>query len=133
MNGGHKVVASSHDAARGSKAAYITGFVISVALTLVAFLLVHIHVAHRHEYPSDNFMMAVLPALAVVQLFVQMVFFLHLGRESKPRWNAMAFALALIVVLILVIGSLWIMSNLNYRMMSSPTMIREYLKSQGDL
>jgi cytochrome o ubiquinol oxidase operon protein cyoD len=128
-----KIVASEHDAARGTRRTYITGFIISVVLTFVAFALVKIHVDHNHSYPSDNFMMATLPILAVVQLFVQLVFFLHVGRESKPRWNAWALSFAITVVVILVLGSLWIMSNLNYRMISSPLEIQRYVNSQGDL
>lgn len=133
MSAKHTVVASSHDAAPGTKATYVVGFLISLVLTGTAFLLVHIHVAHHHTFPPDSFMVVILPVLAVIQLFVQMVFFLHVGRESKPRWNAYALSFALTVVVILVIGSLWIMSNLNYRMMYSPDQINRYLNSQGDL
>ena len=133
MSGHRQVVTVNHDASLGTRAAYVTGFLLSLVLTVIAYALVRIHVAHHHQYPSDNFMMAALPLLAVVQLFVQMVFFLHLGRGSKPRWNIMALAFALIVVVILVVGSLWIMSNLNYRMMSSPSQINQYLNNQGDL
>jgi cytochrome o ubiquinol oxidase operon protein cyoD len=128
-----KVTAASHDAGAGTKFSYSVGFVLSIVLTAAAFLLVHIHVAHHHQSPSDSFIMAALPLLAVIQLFVQLIFFLHLSRESKPRWNALALSFAVTVVVILVIGSLWIMSNLNYRMMYSPTQINRYLKSQGDL
>lgn len=133
MSDKHKVVVASHDAASGSKTTYIVGFGLSIILTGLAFLLVQVHVSHRHLYPSDNSVLAGLAALAIIQLFVQLTFFLHLSRESKPRWNALALALAVTVVVILVAGSLWIMSNLNYRMMSSPTEVNQYLKSQGDL
>jgi cytochrome o ubiquinol oxidase operon protein cyoD len=128
-----KIVTSEHGEAWGTRARYSVGFALSLLLTLTAFALVHIHVAHHHTYPSDDFMMAALPALAVVQLFVQLVFFLHVGRESKPRWNAWALSFAITTVAIVVIGSLWIMSNLNYRMMSSPDQIQRYVNSQGDL
>lgn len=133
MSSKRKVVASDHDAGRGNLRTYQIGFAVSVVLTLIAFALVRVHVAHHHTYPSDNLMMALLPLLAVIQLFVQLVFFLHLGRESKPRWNAYALAFAVTVVVILVGGSLWIMSNLNYRMISSPVQIQRYINSQGDL
>jgi cytochrome o ubiquinol oxidase operon protein cyoD len=134
-NSSHKraVVSSSHDVGADSKKAYITGFVLSVVLTLIAFGLVNTHVTHRHEYPSDNFMVVSLLALAVVQLFVQMVFFLHIRRGGKPRWNAWAFGFAVTVVVILVIGSLWIMSNLNHRMGYSPSQMNHYLKEQDRL
>ena len=67
--------------------------------------------------------------LAVVQLVVQLVFFLHLGRERQPRWNLLAFAFMAIVLLILVLGSLWIMNNLNYHM--TQTDMLHYLNNQG--
>jgi cytochrome o ubiquinol oxidase operon protein cyoD len=60
------------------------------------------------------------------------VFFLHLGRESKPRWNLNALLFAVLVVVIIVFGSLWIMHNLNYHM-QNPQQINKYLRSQGDL
>lgn len=133
MSGNAKVIASDHDAARGSKRSYVTGFLLSVVFTLIAFALVKVHVDSGHDYLSDDLLMIALPALAVMQLFIQLVFFLHVGRESKPRWNSWALSFAITVVVILVIGSLWIMSNLNYRMMSSPTEIQRYLDSQSDL
>ncbi len=126
-------VVSNHDVGADNKKTYVIGFVLSVVLTLIAFGLVSTHVAHHHNYPSDSFVMVALLALAVVQLFVQMVFFLHIRRGGKPRWNAWAFAFAAVVVAIVVIGSLWIMSNLNYRMMYTPSQINQYLKQQDRL
>jgi cytochrome o ubiquinol oxidase operon protein cyoD len=51
---------------------------------------------------------------------VQLVFFLHLGGEGKPRWRLTAFLFMLLVLVILVFGSLWIMYNLDYHMTMSP-------------
>jgi hypothetical protein len=39
---------------------------------------------------------------------------LHLGSESKPRWNRTALWFAAMVVTMIVFGSLWIMKNLSY-------------------
>lgn len=103
-----KAAASHHDAAGGSVKSYTAGFVFSIALTLVAYVLASRQVA------SGWALIYTLAVLAVTQLFVQLVFFLHLGRESKPRWNLVVFCFALMVVLILVFGSLWIMKNLSY-------------------
>ncbi len=126
-------VVSNHDVGADNKKTYIIGFVLSVVLTLIAFGLVNTHVAHHHNYPSDHFVVVSLLALAVVQLFVQMVFFLHIRRGGKPRWNAWAFAFAAVVVVIVVIGSLWIMSSLNRRMMYTPSQMNQYLKEQDRL
>jgi cytochrome o ubiquinol oxidase operon protein cyoD len=65
--------------------------------------------------------LAIINGLAVVQLFVQLYFFLHMGDESKPRWNLMAFLFMLLVLVIVVFGSLWIMKNLDYHMSPSDT------------
>lgn len=104
----------NHSAAFGTIKNYIFGFVLSLALTGVAFWLVHKHLLNHHLTPTDNFMLAALAALAIIQLFVQLTFFLHLDRESKPWWNNTALAFAAIVVFILVAGSIWIISNLDY-------------------
>jgi len=98
----------------GSYAAYIAGFVISLSLTLAAYFLVKRHADSHHLVYSDTFLLIMVSALALTQLFAQLVFFLHLDRESKPWWNNTALAFAAIVVVILVAGSIWIMANLDY-------------------
>lgn len=97
----------------GTIHSYWIGYLLSLSLTLVAFSVVKRHVDSGHLSPSDNYVLAILAMLAVTQLFVQLVFFLHLDRESKPRWNAVVLAFAAVVVVIVVAGSIWIISNLN--------------------
>lgn len=102
---------------------YVIGFVSSIILTLVAYILVVNHVM------SGAGLVAVIVGLAIIQLFVQLFFFLHLGEESKPRWNLMALLFAAMVVIIVVFGSLWIMNNLNYNMM--PDMNKDIQEQKG--
>ncbi|MBI2285715.1 cytochrome o ubiquinol oxidase subunit IV [Candidatus Saccharibacteria bacterium] len=94
---------------------YVTGFALSLGLTLTAFALVWRYVDSDRQIFSENSLLIWVAGLAIVQLFAQLVFFLHLGRESKPRWNLAVLAFAATIVIILVFGSLWIMANLNYR------------------
>ncbi len=96
----------------GTVGTYLTGFILSLLLTLEAYILVAYHIL------SDQLLIVAVTTAAVVQLVVQLVFFLHLGSESKPRWKVLAFLFALMVLLIVVFGSLWIMNNLNYHIMS---------------
>jgi plastocyanin len=44
------------------------------------------------------------------------VFFLHLGREKKPRWNLLFLISTIGIILVVVVGSIWIMNHLHYNM-----------------
>jgi cytochrome o ubiquinol oxidase operon protein cyoD len=120
----HKTVAE-HETAHLSLGTYIGGFLASIALTLTAYLLA------TRGTADTNTLVALLAGLAIVQFLVQMVFFLHVGQERKPRWKLMVMWLMLAVVLILVGGSIWIMNDLNYRM--TPQQQEQYLRSQDSL
>ncbi|HSX36681.1 MAG TPA: cytochrome o ubiquinol oxidase subunit IV [Patescibacteria group bacterium] len=106
----------------GTVRSYTIGFVSAVALTLIAF-----GVAGKHSL-HGNKLIAVLLGLALVQFVLQLVFFLHVGRESKPRWKQLVLIMMLVVVLILVLGSIWVMYSLNYRM--TPQQINTYIQKQ---
>lgn len=93
---------------------YITGFVLSVVLTIVPLMLLWMHEAGGHRFPSHEMMYGAFVLFAVLQLFVQLSFFLHLDEEAKPRFNLMALCFALLVVAIVVGGTLWIMHNLSH-------------------
>ena len=116
-------------AKKASVNAYIVGFVLSLVLTLAAFSLAWRHIESGRSAYSMVFLMAALAGLAITQLLVQLVFFLHLSRESKPRWNLSVLSFAALIVVILVFGSLWIMANLDYHHGDSmePTKTNEYI------
>jgi len=107
-------------------ASYITGFIFSIVLTLAAYLLVT-----QHAYSNVVIVSAII-TLALLQFFVQLFFFLHLGRETRPRWKLLVFGFMITIVFILVFGSLWIMSNLNGRMMNQQQ-INAYMDDQDGL
>jgi cytochrome o ubiquinol oxidase operon protein cyoD len=99
---------------------YVVGFVLSVIATFIAYLIV-VH----HIWPTGTLVYLVL-GIAVVQLVTQVVFFLHIGRGSP--WKVITFAFAILIVLIIVIGTIWIMNNLNYNMMRmSPHQMQVYM------
>ncbi|HVS78892.1 MAG TPA: cytochrome o ubiquinol oxidase subunit IV [Candidatus Saccharimonadales bacterium] len=112
----------------GSIWSYVIGFGLSLALTGLAYLSVRHHLATHHTFPTDTAMLVILSTLAISQLIVQLVFFLHLDKESKPRWNLMVLGFAVMVVVIIVAGSLWIMYHLNYNM--TPQQMNNYLQQQ---
>jgi cytochrome o ubiquinol oxidase operon protein cyoD len=107
-----------------SVATYTIGFVLSIALTLVAYFSV------VNQWLAGAVLVGVLITLALSQFFVQAILFLHVGDEAKPKWNQTSFLFMILVVVTIVIGSLWIMNNLNYNMMSSEQM-DTYMKAQS--
>ncbi len=104
---------------------YFIGFLLSIILTLLAYGTV------TSGAFSRGLVIAFIIGFAIVQLFVQLVFFLHLGSESTPRWRLVTLAFGVLVVAIVVFGSLWIMDNLNYNMMHSGHETEKYIDRQG--
>lgn len=95
----------------GSLKSYVIGFSISLILTAISFTLV------ITKALSDQNTIYTIVGLALVQAIAQLLFFLHLGKEAKPRWETVVFYFMVAVLLIIAIGSLWIMNDLNYRVM----------------
>ncbi|QIV96731.1 cytochrome bo3 quinol oxidase subunit 4 [Allofrancisella inopinata] len=98
-------------AAYGTHKSYIQGFVLSIIITTIAFVLV------GFKLLSPGALCVSVAILALIQLFVQLIFFLHLNTDSKARWNLISAIFALIVVFIVVAGTIWIMFDLYDMMM----------------
>lgn len=105
---------------------YVLGFVYSVFLTLSAYSLV------VYDVLSGWTVAFIILALAVLQLSVQLFYFLHLDQEKKPRWNMISFFFAVQTVLIVVLGSVWIMVNLSYHHahQRTPEQVERYIQEQ---
>ena len=110
---------------------YSVGFILSIILTVLAYAIA-VHDLFQDQW-SPIVIVIILSVLASIQLIVQLIFFLHLGEESKPRWKLVTFIFAFIVLEIIVFGSLWIMFDLNSRMMMSPTDMIKYMNRQSGL
>lgn len=100
----------------GTLKAYVIGFIASILLTGASFFLV------ATKLFSRQVLILTIVGLAVVQAVFQLLFFLHLGQEAKPRWDTVVFYFMLMVLLIIVIGSLWIMFDLDNRVMANMPM-----------
>jgi cytochrome o ubiquinol oxidase operon protein cyoD len=112
----------SHDQSGAKYTSYIIGFILSIITTVLAYVLVV-----NNVLPKETLIYAVM-GIAVVQLAIQLIFFLHLGHGG--RWKVVTFIFALLIVLIVVIGSIWIMHNLDYNMMQmTPEQMNEYMKA----
>jgi len=111
-----------HDADDGHDAitlrGYLTGFVLSVILTVIPFWLVM-----GKTLASSGVTALIILALGAVQMVVHMVYFLHMNSRAEGGWNMLALIFTLIIVVIAMAGSLWVMYHLNTNMM--PDMIHE--------
>ena len=108
---------------------YLIGFILSIGLTLAAYFIV------VDKWLSGWGLTFGLAVLAIAQLLVQLFFFLHLSRRPSQRWKVVVFGFALVVVIILVFGTLWIMYNLNYHHQRTltPAETNTYIQSQDGL
>ena len=96
---------------QGNLKTNLWGFLLSLLLTLLAYFAV------EKKLLEGKALVFALGGLALLQAFVQLKLFLHLGQESHPRWKYLTFFFMALVLLILVLGSIWIMYHLNYRQM----------------
>lgn len=98
-------------AAHGSLRSHLVGYALSVVLTLVSFGAV------MGKLLPPSAALAIIVALCVAQLIVQLVFFLHLGPRKGQRGNSAIFACTVFLIAIVVSGSLWVMHNATLNMM----------------
>jgi cytochrome o ubiquinol oxidase operon protein cyoD len=116
-DGDHGV--EEHDTVHITVGGYVTGFVLSVILTAVAFWLVMGKV-----FENSNLTTFAILGLAIVQIYVHMVFFLHMTSKAEGGWSWMSLIFTLILVVITLSGSLWIMFHLNTNTMLTPEQVR---------
>jgi cytochrome o ubiquinol oxidase operon protein cyoD len=93
---------------------YLIGLGLAILLTLVSFLL---PVADLVWPPSIP---VALTVLAVAQMGVHLVFFLHITTGPDNTNNVMALAFGVLIVLLVIGGSLWIMTSMNHNMTAMP-------------
>ena len=90
------------------------GLGFSVALTAAAFVLAGSHLIWGPAVP------VALIVLAIAQMGVHLVFFLHVTTGPDNTNNVLALAFGVLVVFLIIAGSIWIMTHLSQNMM--PTM-----------
>jgi cytochrome o ubiquinol oxidase operon protein cyoD len=86
------------------------GLGFSIILTIAAFALANSHIIYGPAIP------VALIVLAIAQMGVHLVFFLHVTTGPDNTNNVLALAFGLLVVFLVVIGSIWIMQHLAQNM-----------------
>ena len=90
---------------------YLTGLGLSILLTATSFFIAGTDLVWQPSIP------VALVVLAIAQMGVHLVFFLHITTGPDNTNNVMALAFGLLIVLLVVGGSIWIMSHMNQNMM----------------
>lgn len=103
---------------------YSIGLVLAALLTAASFYTVRTPLIWGPGIPI------MLVVLAVAQMGVHLVFFLHITSDPDNTNNALALAFGVLIVLLVIGGSLWIMANLNDRLMPAGDMMQEMRQLQ---
>ncbi len=90
---------------------YAIGLVLAVGMTAVSFTIVHSSLIWTPGIPMG------LIVLAIAQMGVHLVFFLHVNTGSDSTNTTLALAFGLLIVFLIIAGSLFIMTNLNHNML----------------
>ena len=89
---------------------YVVGLGLAVLLTATSFFVAGTNLVWEPSIP------VALIVLAIAQMGVHLVFFLHLTTGPDNTNNVMALAFGMLIVFLVIGGSIWIMSNLNQNM-----------------
>lgn len=108
---------AAHDAGPHSTfSGYMTGFVLSVILTVIPFWLVMGKVIEGRTTA-----VMVLGLFAVLQILVHMYYFLHMNSKIEAGWTLISTIFTVVFVAIGVAGTLWVMYHMNANMMPDHT------------
>lgn len=95
---------------------YLMGLAFAAILTIASFWIASAHPIWGPAVP------VALIVLAIAQMGVHLVFFLHVTTGPDNTNNVLALAFGVLVVALVVLGSIWIMAHLNQNMMTPDQM-----------
>jgi len=94
----------------GAVIGYLVGLALAAGLSAASFLLPGTHLVYAPALP------VALVVMAIAQMGVHLVFFLHITTGPDNTNNLLALAYGVLIVFLVMAGSLWIMANLNHAM-----------------
>jgi len=110
--------ADEESSPRAAIVGYVIGLALSALLTVASFYALRTTLIWGPAIP------AALVALAIAQIGVQLVFFLHITTAPDNTNNVLALAFGVLIVALVIVGSLWIMAHLNHNMMPMDQLMR---------
>jgi cytochrome o ubiquinol oxidase subunit IV len=90
---------------------YVIGLALAIVLTIASFWSIHEHMVYGPGLP------VLLVTLAIAQMGIHLVFFLHITTAPDNTNNVLALAFGILIVGLVLFGSVWIMSHLDHRLM----------------
>ncbi|MBB3878152.1 cytochrome o ubiquinol oxidase subunit IV [Sphingomonas pseudosanguinis] len=102
---------AERDSIVGGIRSYAIGLVAAAILTAASFALVQFDIVWGPAVP------AALVALAIGQMGVHLVFFLHITTGPDNSNNVLALLFGILIVALVLLGSIWIMGHLNHNLM----------------
>ena len=97
---------------------YVVGLALALLLTATSFFIAGTDLVWQPSIP------VAIIVLAIAQMGVHLVFFLHITTGADNTNNVMALAFGLLIIILVIGGSLWIMANLNHNMMPIDLLMR---------
>ena len=92
---------------------YLLGLALAVGLTAASFWAIDTKLIYGPSVPIA------ISVLALAQMGVHLVFFLHITTSPDNTNNVLALAFGVLIVLLVIGGSVWIMANMSYNLMPS--------------
>ena len=96
---------------------YLTGLGLAILMTATSFFVAGTDLVWQPSIP------VALVVMAIAQMGVHLVFFLHITTGADNTNNVLALAFGVLIVVLLMGGSLWIMANLNHNMIPMDQMM----------
>ena len=101
---------------------YTTGLALAVILTAMSFWTANTSLLWPPGVPLG------LAVLAIAQMGIHLVFFLHITTGPDNTNNVLALAFGVLIVTVVIAGSLWLMANLNDNMMPSSELMNLHMQ-----
>ncbi|MDQ2973255.1 MAG: cytochrome C oxidase subunit IV family protein [bacterium] len=115
---------NNHTQSHGSILSYSIGFILSLIFTIIPYYLV------VNNSFSSSALTYIILGFALLQMLIQIFFFLHLGRGPKPFYNVVFFVSTVFLIVVVVSGSVFIMDNL-YRNMTPSEVTTRLAEDEG--
>lgn len=88
------------------------GFLLSIFLTFIPFYII------QYNCFEKNTLLNITIFCAIIQIYVHLVCFLHLGKMPHLEWNIISLIFTIFILFVLIFGSMWIMTHLHHNLMT---------------